>query len=246
MEPFGITIDHFIPVYHLMLSSYGVISAMTVIVCIKLLPKNKAILNYTNSPFKLGVWMLLLLIAVSLSNWLYSQLLHHTISGWYHMYVPVRSFFELMPQFLSIYLLWGVVSWVLIYLLQKNTNHHLNDVNKQNELIKLYSDNQSDGFKVKQNQLVCLKTSDNYLEVYYLNEQEELQNRMIRSSMKKMLGNLDADCFYRPHQSYLVNLDYIKGLKKVQNNHFLEMAYLDFDVAISRRNVKNIRSFIIS
>nr|WP_255590079.1 LytTR family DNA-binding domain-containing protein [Marinicella sp. NBU2979] len=110
----------------------------------------------------------------------------------------------------------------------------------------LPSDNQADGFKVKPANLVCLKTSDNYLEVYYLNDQAELQNRMIRSSMKKMEQNLNTEMFYRPHQSYLVNLSYIQGLKKVQNNHFLEMAYLDFDVAISRKNVKHIKAQVVN
>ncbi|MFK8012369.1 MAG: LytTR family transcriptional regulator DNA-binding domain-containing protein [Marinicellaceae bacterium] len=95
-------------------------------------------------------------------------------------------------------------------------------------------------------QLVCFKTCDNYLEVYYLDEANVLKNRMIRSSMKKIESQLNASQFYRCHQSYLVNLAYVKGLKKVKNTHFLEMAYVNFDVSISRKNLKNIKTFLVS
>jgi DNA-binding LytR/AlgR family response regulator len=132
------------------------------------------------------------------------------------------------------------------FLLQRSKSSAPIESDAQEDLIFLYSENQSDGFKVKPKQIVCFKTSDNYLEVYYLNESNELQNRMIRSSMKKMEDNLDAENFYRSHQSYMVNVAYIKGLKKVKNNHFLKMSYLDFYVSISRKNVKKIKSYLIN
>jgi len=226
----------------LMLCSYGLISALAVWLWLRLLPKRWSIVQVASQLAILAGWMLLLVIWVSLSNWAYSQVLHHTISGWHNMYVPVRSFTDLMPQFLALYALWGLVSGVFIHLWSSN---RANDQIFESKLMLLPSDNQTDGFKLKPSNLVCLKTSDNYLEVYYLNEQAELQNRMIRSSMKKMAENLNPDMFYRPHQSYLVNLAYIQGLKKVHNNHFLEMAYLDFDVAISRKHVKHIKAQVV-
>ena len=243
--PFGITINGFFLVYHLIVCSYGLVSALTLIFMLFLLARFSVGLQ-SSSPLVLLGWLLLLVCSVSLSNWFYSQLLHYTISGWHNMYVPVRGFKELMPQFLIIYSLWGMISWALIRMLQITTDKHQTALKKLDQSIKLYSENQSDGFKVKPQQIVCFKTSDNYLEVYYLNEDNELQNRMIRSSMKKMEDNLNADDFYRSHQSYLINLTHIKGLKKVKNNHYLEMSYLDFDVSISRNNVKNIRSFLIN
>ena len=246
MEPFGITIQSFIFIYHLMLTSYGLISAAAVWLMLRWVPEHLSIVRCHKSHLGLLAWVLVLVLWVSFANWLYSQLLHHTISGWHNMYVPVRSFFDLMPQFLAIYAVWGLLSGTFIYLLPATEDARSGAVAYLDEMMLLPSENQSDAFKLKPSQLVCLKTSDNYLEVYYLNEQEEIQNRMIRSSMKRMQENLDEDMFYRPHQSYLVNLAYIKGLKKVQNNHFLEMAYLDFDVAISRKRVKHIKSHVVN
>ena len=244
LEPFGITINGFMWAHHMMLSSYAVISSLTVALMVYFLPAKYAIKLENNTTWTWALWVLVLLCVVSFSNWLYSLLLHHTISGWHNMYVPVRSFTKLMPQFLAIYSLWGIISWALIYMLNKTQS--LSSFAGQEDAIMLYSENQTDGFKVKPKQIVCFKTSDNYLEVYYLNENEELQNRMIRSSMKKMADNLEAKDFYRSHQSFMVNIAYIKGLKKVKNNHFLEVSYLDFDVSISRKNLKNVKSYLIN
>lgn len=244
MEPFGITLQGFMLVYHLMLSSYALVSSLTVALVLSIMQAKSEINLYRSHPMILALWVLVLVFVVSLSNWLYSQLLHHTISGWRNMYIPVRSFSQLMPQFLALYSLWGVISWALIYMLQKSKA--LTSSGGQEGMVLLPSENQSDGFKVRPKQIVCFKTSDNYLDVYYLNENKELQNRMIRSSMKKMEDSLNIEDFYRSHQSYLINVAYIKGLKKVKNSHFLEMSYLDFDVSISRKNLKNIKSYIIN
>ncbi|TRY29312.1 LytTR family transcriptional regulator [Aliiglaciecola sp. M165] len=245
LEPFGITINGFIFSYHLMLSTYGVVSGVTLIAVFSLFSKLNINLYSANS-LTLSLWIFLMVCSVSFSNWLYSQFLHFTISGWNNMYIPVRYFSELMPQFLAIYMLWGLLSWGLIFILQRsNPAQELATIN-QDDLILLPSDNQFDSFKVRKKQIVCFKTSDNYLEVYYLNENEQLQNRMIRSSMKKMLDRLDTNEFYRSHQSFVVNVAHIKGLKKVKNNHFLEMSYLDFDVSLARSNVKNIKSYLVN
>lgn len=230
----------------MMLSSYAVVSSLTVVLMVYLVQSKFVIKLENNNTWTWALWMLVLVLVVSLSNWLYSLFLHHTISGWRNMYVPVRSFSELMPQFLAIYALWGVICWGLIFMLHRSLPDRSFAADGQDDLILLPSENQSDGFKVKTRQIVCFKTSDNYLEVYYLNESDELQNRMIRSSMKKMADSLNTEDFYRSHQSFMVNVAHIKGLKKVKNTHFLEMSYLDFDVSISRNNVKNIKSYLIS
>jgi len=43
-----------------------------------------------------------------------------------------------------------------------------------------------------------------------------------------------------------IRLAYVKGLKKVKNTHFLEVAYVNFNVSISRKNLKNVKTFLVS
>jgi hypothetical protein len=246
LEPFGITIHSDNLIYHWILSSYGIISSLTVYLWLSLIQPRVKLSTNRSPQFEIIAGLAILVFVVSFSNWLYSQLLHYTISGWRNMYVPIRGFTELMPQFMALYSLWALLSWSHIYLMRSMEKQPLDDGTRAEQSVTLYSDNQGDSFKVKQFQVVCLKTCDNYLEVYYLNESNELQNRLIRSSMKKMQQCLDADHFYRSHQSYMVNLAYVKGLKKLRNNYFLEMSYLDFDVSIAKKHVKNMKSYLVS
>jgi hypothetical protein len=244
LEPFGITIASGNMIYHLFLTSYGIISSLTIFLWLRYVQPKLSQSAITSTPLKLASFLLLLVLLVSLSNWLYSQLLHHTISGWRNMYIPIRSFSDLMPQFVALYSLWWLLSWSHLYYLQKNLLQAPSDENNERQIITFYSENKSDGFKIKQQQFVCLKTCDNYLEVYYLNESNELQNRLIRSSMKKMAQHLDQKNFFRPHQSFIVNLIYVVGLKKVKNNHLLEVSHLDFDLLVTRKQVNYIKSYL--
>ena len=246
LEPFSITIHSENVIYHSILSSYGVISSITAYLWLRWVQPRLNLAQSRSAQLKIIVGLGMLVVTISISNWLYSQLLHYTISGWRNMYVPVRDFSELMPQFMALYSLWAILSWSHIYYMRGMEKQDLQNVIRAEQSITLYSDNQADSFKVKQFQVVCLKTCDNYLEVYYLNESNELQNRLIRSSMKKMELCLDTDNFYRSHQSYMVNLAYVKGLKKSKNSYFLEVSYLDFDVSISKKHVKTMKSYLIS
>lgn len=246
LEPFSITIHSENLLYHSVLSSYGVISTLTLYIWLTWIQPLIKLDEARSVQSNIIVGLVIMVLVVSFSNWMYSQFLHYSISGWRNMYVPVRGFSELMPQFIALYSLWALLSWSHIYLLRRGEKTPLLETTQAEQSITLYSDNQSDSFKVKQFQVVCLKTCDNYLEVYYLNESNELQNRLIRSSMKKMQESLNTESFYRSHQSYLVNLAYVKGLKKLRNSYFLEMSYLDFDVSIAKKHVKNIKSYLVS
>lgn len=243
LEPFGINIQSFVLVYHLALSSYGIVSALTLVFILKWLWPYLANKWPEIRTVRPSLFLTLIVVMLSLSNWLYSQLLHHTISGWHNMYVPIRSFSQLMPQFLSIYALWGLVCW---------GNYRFFFVKQVSVVaaheacaVTLYSDNQSDHFRVDLKKLVCCQTCDNYIQIYYLNEQSELKKRMLRLSMKKLEAQLQTyQQFFRSHQSFFVNLTFVKGLKKVQANQYLEVAYIDFDVAISKKNVKDVKSLL--
>ena len=243
LEPFGISVTGFNLIYHSMLSSYAVVSALTVLLTLSTLNHKFEFDVSAGSSWWVVAFVVVLVFLVSFTNWLYSLFLHKTISGWHNMYVPVYKFSDLMPQFVALYAIWGFICLAFI-LLVKKLKVQPNKQSEKDTLITLYSENQSDGFKVKPAQIVCFKTSDNYLEVFYLNESDELQNRMIRSSMKKMEGHVKTDDFFRSHQSFLVNQSHIKGLKKIKSSHLLEMAYLDFDVPVSRNKVKDIKVFL--
>jgi len=237
LEPFGIQLVRFIPVYHLILSSYGLVAAFTVWLWVYQVVPRLIMPRWDQFTWQWAVWMVVLVALLSISSWAYSWVLHWTISGWHNMYVPVRGFFELTPQFLAMYSIWGLVWLANVLILRR-----VQGAPGGSELLLLEADNQSDHMQVNPQQLLCFKTCDNYLEMYYLDEANQVQHRLIRSSMKKMAEQLAEQNFVRPHQSYLVNWQHVRGLKKAPPNLSLEMSYLDFDVAVSRKQAKHIKS----
>ena len=246
LEPFEITIKSFVPVYHLVLCGHGVVGALVVLFLENTIKPfiNRQIKNWTI--FHSALWLTIIVKLVSISNWLYALILHYTISGWHNIYVPIRGFFELVPKFFAIYSVWGFLGLMSTYLIFKSGNEDSNNSNVSEQLISLYSENQIDKFRIKQSDIICFKTCDNYLELFYLHEDEQLKTRLIRSSMKRMMLQLDSHDFFRPHQSFLVNKAYIKGLVRVKNQSYIELAYLDFNVNVSRGNLKQIKMFLAS
>ena len=247
LEPFEISIKSFILAYHLVLCGHGVVAVLV------LLFLENTIKPFINSQLKTwkifhsALWLFFIIIVVSIANWLYALLLHYTISGWHNMYVPLRGFFELVPKFLAIYSVWGILAFMSTYLLYKGYDENAANTSEPAEqMVSLYSDNQSDKFRIKQSDVICFKTCDNYLEVFYINEDKQLKTRLIRSSMKRMMFQLDSHIFYRPHQSYLINKAHMKGLVKVKNQFYIELAYLDFNINVSRGNVKQIKTYLAS
>ena len=248
LEPFGITVGSFIPEYHLMLSSYGLVSSLTVALVVYLIHP-WAIRTWFDSKepaINATLWLAMLAFSVSLSNWLYSVVLQDLIRGWKNMYIVDSRFVVLMPKFLALYGLWAIFILANLFMVNRTRTEQASKHQELEDTLTLYSENQSDKLKVSVLQLVCFKTCDNYLQVFYLDEANSLKRRMIRSSMKKIEDQLTGTQFYRCHQSHLVNLAYIKGLKKVKNSHFLEMAYMDFDVSVSRKHLKKIKSILAS
>ncbi|BDX06337.1 LytTR family DNA-binding domain-containing protein [Planctobacterium marinum] len=237
-EPFAIKLQGFNPVYHLTLSTYGLVTgAVTWMLLSFVFPFCWRHLGQKVFGCQVFWWGMLVLL-LSISNWAYSLLFHYTLSGWQNMYVPLRGFFELMPQFFVMFAAWGVLSWGNVILLQRHKP--IQPPEKSTQFLSLYSENQSDRFRIEAKAIICFQTCDNYLQLYYLNESGSLSKRLIRSSMKKMVAQLALYNveFFRCHQSYLVNPDYIKGVHKSPQQATLEVAWLDFPVLLSRKNMK--------
>ena len=239
LEPFEISISAFVPAYHLVLCGHGVVSALFVW-CLE--RKVEPRLSETIKPWK-GIhsltWILFTVISVSIINWIYVIAVHYTISGWQNIYVPIRGFADVVPKFLAVYSVWGIICGLSAFFLFDKS-----EIKSDDKLIALHSDNQADKFRIKESSIICFKTCDNYLELYYLSEEKKLKSRLIRSSMKRMMVQLGTQKFFRCHQSYLINKNHIQGLIREKNQTFVELAYLGFNVNVSRGNVKKIKALL--
>ena len=67
---------------------------------------------------------------------------------------------------------------------------------------------------VRQEDLLYLKSADNYVYVYYLNNKKEIVNYLLRNSLKNIEGQFSNINLIRCHRFYVVNSSNVKLLRK--------------------------------
>ncbi len=81
---------------------------------------------------------------------------------------------------------------------------------KPTSKITLTGDNKLDILKIKQSDLICISNSQNYVEIFYL-ENAQLRSKLIRSSLKKI--QTDFEFLIQIHRSHLINPEHFKSWK---------------------------------
>ncbi|WP_298516130.1 LytTR family DNA-binding domain-containing protein [uncultured Kordia sp.] len=80
----------------------------------------------------------------------------------------------------------------------------------KDDSITIKGENKLDILKIKQSDLICISNSQNYVEIFYL-EQGKLKSKLIRSSLKKLQA--DFDFLLQTHRSHLLNPTHFKSWK---------------------------------
>ncbi|MFK8012370.1 MAG: hypothetical protein AB8B80_10035 [Marinicellaceae bacterium] len=144
LEPFGIKIDSFIPEYHLMLCSYGVVSSLTMALIVyflyPFLEKKKQ--QHSQQGINAFLWLACVVFLISFSNWLYSLLLHDLINGWKNMYIVDARFIVLMPKFIILYGIWGIIVLINFFIVNQIQENNAVKPHELEEMMVLHSDNQ--------------------------------------------------------------------------------------------------------
>jgi DNA-binding LytR/AlgR family response regulator len=81
-------------------------------------------------------------------------------------------------------------------------------------LLLLTAENGKDDIKIKPEQLLYIESADNYSIVFFM-QNGELKKQMIRSSLKRLEGQINNKNILRCHRAYIVNL---KNVKRVEGN----------------------------
>lgn len=78
------------------------------------------------------------------------------------------------------------------------------------DLLVFRGENKLDVLRVKKADLVCISNAQNYVEIFYI-ENEKLHSKLIRSSLKKV--QQDFDFLIQIHRSHLINPTHFKSWK---------------------------------
>lgn len=104
----------------------------------------------------------------------------------------------------------------------------------------LSGNNKNEEFKLLKDELLFLKSSDNYV-MLFLNKGGGIEKHMIRSTLSQLAKQLEDPDIFQVHRSFLVNLSQVKELGGKSPNYTLSFADYEELIPISRNRVQEIR-----
>ena len=108
------------------------------------------------------------------------------------------------------------------------------------ETVQIIGDNKTDVLNVVLNDIVLMKSADNYCEILTKKE-NVVTTHLLRISLSKALAQLpDNKLIIRCHRSFGVNLSLVKTCQGNANGLKLEMKHYDSVVPVSRTFVNEV------
>ncbi len=223
------------PYKFLLLAGYGLITALTLIVFYTIsLKVNSKKTFWTIGRETLDVF-LATLISLLLCN-IYRLLIFDyafSLSGLFH-FLAIAGSVAFMP----------VVTY-LFFLFRLHKDLTRSEIlsppeERIRETITLRGQNKNERIETKVDDLLFVKSEDNYLILHILQE-GAIQSFIIRSTIKQLLEQLDPTVFLKCHRSYLINIHRIKHLSGNKNNTKIHLVGAEKTIPVSRSLVDQFR-----
>ena len=102
------------------------------------------------------------------------------------------------------------------------------------------SESRKDKVEMRLQDLLLIKSTDNYVEVYTA-DHDQVKMMMLRSSLKKIEQDVkDHPCLFKCHRAFLVNVDNISRVTGNSQGYQLVFKGIEFLVPVSRKTSKNL------
>ena len=137
-------------------------------------------------------------------------------------------------------------SILTLMLIQQNSGQQRNISNQapeKSDLIHFKDEREQVKFSIHKTSVLYLESSDNYVTVFYLQE-DLVKKEMVRNSMKKVEKQLYSSGLVRCHRSFIVNMENVHWFKKEGRNYLFKMKHGDTIIPVSRAFVPAIKSLI--
>lgn len=168
---------------------------------------------------------------------------------------------------LSLYIIFKVflvclLPLIILSLLYKNKSMEsvistLNDENKffmsklsgyekkaEEEEFEVISENKSDKLSLKYNEIVFIKSADNYIEIY-CTINTSIEKKLVRNTLKSIESQLaNHKSFIRCHRTSIVNIIYIEKLSRDFSGYYLKIKNFDKKLPVSRPFLTQVKEAI--
>lgn len=113
------------------------------------------------------------------------------------------------------------------------------------EKVLFRSDNDDIALQLKFEDLMFIKSEGNYIEVHYQHN-AKIAKKVIRQRIKNVENSLPKEHFFRCHNRYIVNKNYITSINGNARGLSLELRNSDETIHVSRTKIKALESFLVS
>lgn len=114
----------------------------------------------------------------------------------------------------------------------------------QEKIVQFNSDYQKDSLAIKASLLLCIRSANNYIEVFW-KEMDIIKNQMVRCSMSNAEELLKEYKFIvKCHRSYMVNINYIDRFEGNSQGYKLFFDNINFSIPVSKNFVEKLRELI--
>ena len=210
------------------LPGYGLIGALLYVI---VLPFQNWLLKRKSSQWTLGNEIVLLCVFCLLSLFVLRLYYLFIIVDWhpnrYDLFYHVKSI--LLPAILTI---------LPIIIIGRFAFGKYKDKKIEDQKIEIQGKGNYESLRLLLNDLISIQSSDNYVEVFYL-DGNVLKKSLIRNTLSKV-----ADSFpelLRTHRSFIINPFHFKSWKTEKGKHFLSLAQ-DIEVPISKTYLEEVKT----
>jgi len=118
----------------------------------------------------------------------------------------------------------------------KNITSILADSDEENTSFEIFtSENKSEIIKLRVDDLVLIKSADNYIEILY-KDNEKIQQRLIRNTLKNIEAQLKKYSeFIRCHRTYIINKKFVLDFTRSYTGYRLRLSGYNEEIPVSRQ-----------
>ncbi|NJK87268.1 MAG: LytTR family transcriptional regulator [Bacteroidales bacterium] len=130
-------------------------------------------------------------------------------------------------------------------LIEKNSRLVSSIPNEKPTAVETFtSDNKSDILKLQVNDLILVKSANNYVEILY-RDKDVVHQKLLRNTLKNIENQLcKYPEFIRCHRTYIVNKQYVQDFSKGYSGYHIKMNDCKEEIPVSRQYLLSVKEAI--
>lgn len=186
------------------------------------------------------VWIMFSFFMIGISSYIINAYVH------FGGQLTFKEFFYFQGVILSILII-PLSLFVLIHYnltLRKRLNtasqfnetlHGKNEIQEHNFNVIVNSENNKEGFSLSLDALLYITSEDNYIKVYFI-ENNEILHKLVRYSLSKIeVDNKGLSKIIRCHKSYIINKNQIESISGNSGGYKIKLKNYDTLIPVSRK-----------